>query len=454
MKTIALFALATLAHAQARLPEFTREVLPNGAVLLLMPRASTPLVHFRVLVKGGTESDPAPLAGLANATANLLRRGTSRRTAAKFAEELDSLGGTFNVNVGGAATAVSAEFLSKDFDAGLDLLADAVLHPAFEESEARKELSRTIDGIRASKDNPQAAIQLYFRAAFYGPQHPYGSPPDEASIGRIGRKEIAEYHQKTYVGRNLIVIASGDFQSAAAKAKLTKLLGAAAPGNAFAYSAPAPPERKPKLLLIDKPDATQTYFEIAQPRIDRKNPDRVALQLVNTLFGGRFTSILNDELRVNSGLTYGASSRLDQNRLPGAISISTYTRTETTVQAMDKALDLLTQFNEKGIAEEQLASAKAYVKGVYPTRALETIDQLAEVLGDLEIYGQSRAEIDGYFARIDAVTLAQANEVIRKYYKRDGLSFVVLGAGAKIRDALKKYVPTVAEIRAGGAGWR
>ena len=103
------------------------------------------------------------------------------------------------------------------------------------------------------------------------------------------------------------------------------------------------------MLLIDKPDATQTYFQIGQPGIDNKNPDRTALEIINTLFGGRFTSMLNDALRVNSGLTYGARSKLEQYRLPGAIVISTYTKTDTTVQAIDMALDVLSKLNEKGI---------------------------------------------------------------------------------------------------------
>ncbi len=156
-----------------------------------------------------------------------------------------------------------------------------------------------------------------------------------------------------------------------------------------------------QLLLIDKPDATQTYFQIAQPGIDMKNPDRTTLEIINTLFGGRFTSMLNDELRVNSGLTYGASSILEQERLPGAIVISTYTKTDTTTQAIDMALDVLRRLNEKGITAEQLASAKAYVKGLYPTRRLETMDQLPALIGEIEVYGLGRDEVDGYFARID-----------------------------------------------------
>ena len=154
--------------------------------------------------------------------------------------------------------------------------------------------------------------------------------------------------------------------------------------------------------------------------------------LINTLFGGRFTSMLNDELRVNSGLTYGAGSTLELNREPGALAISTYTRTETTAKAMDMAIDVLKRLNEKGINAEQLASVKAYVKGTYPTRNLETADQLANILGDLEVFGLNRGEVDDMFSSIDGVTLERA-ECHCKAALPPG-EFDVCGAGERVED--------------------
>ena len=236
-------------------------------------------------------------------------------------------------------------------------------------------------------------------------------------------------------------------------AKLAAAFGAAPAGTPFEWVA-APASVGPgRLLLIDKPDATQTYFQIAQPGIDKKNRDRATLEIVNTLFGGRFTSMLNDALRVNSGLTYGASAQLQVDRLQGAIVINTYTKTDTTTQAIDMALDVLKRLNEKGITAEQLASAKAYVKGLYPTRHLETIDQLAAEIGEIELYGLGRDAVDGYFSRIDATTLEQANAAIRKYYHHDNLTFVILGAADKIRESVKKYHPRVTELSIKDAGW-
>ena len=91
------------------------------------------------------------------------------------------------------------------------------------------------------------------------------------------------------------------------------------------------------------------------------------------------------------------------------------------------------QLGEKGITDEQLASVKAYIKGTFPTQRLETPDQLATVLSDMELYGLGKAEVDDFFSQIDAVTLADANAAAKKYYKSDNLSFVLVGNAAKIR---------------------
>jgi predicted Zn-dependent peptidase len=226
-----------------------------------------------------------------------------------------------------------------------------------------------------------------------------------------------------------------------------RAFGSAPAGEAYQWKNAKPVSvTASRLLLIDKPDATQTYFWIAQPGISRTDPARTTLELDNTLFGGRFTSMLNDALRVNSGLTYGAGSTVDQYRLPGAIAISTYTRTETTEKAMDMALEVLKKFNAEGMTATQLASVKAYVKGTFPPRHLETADQLANELSEMELFGLNRGEVDDLFSRIDSVTLEQANAAAKQHYRTDNLTFVVLGNAAKIRDVVKKYAPSVTEV--------
>ena len=448
-------AVCTAAFGQLKLPAYSHEVLPNGVVVDLLPQTGVPLFGFRILVKGGVEAEPRNLAGLAGVTAQLLRKGTAQRSADQFSEELDFLGGTFQTGDSSqsAATTISGEFLKKDFDRGLDLMTDAVLHPTFPEAEVKKALSQRVDAAKSQKDSPQSAINSYFAAYFFGPSHPYGHPPDELTLGRIQRQEIVDFHERVYRGRNMVVIVTGDFDREKAAGKIREAFGGVAPGQAFEWTKSASPSAPSSLLLIDKPDATQTYFYIGQPGIDRTNPDRVKLQLINTLFGGRFTSMLNEALRVQSGLTYGATCILQRSRLPGGIVIATYTKTDTTEKAIDMALDVLKQLREKGITAEQLASAKAYIKGTFPTQQLETMDQLSNILADQELYGLGRDEIDDFFSRIDSYSLDDINAAARKYYKPDHLTFVLLGNAAKIRQVAAKYAPKVVEVSVNKPGF-
>ena len=450
MKRLALLSLfvTTAFAADVRLPVFTRQVLTNGVTVDLMPKPGVPLVGFRILVNGGAEAEPANLPGLASITAQLLRKGTAKRSADQFSEELDFLGGTFQTPEANQspASVVTAEFLKKDFDRGLDLVGDAVLHPSFPDAEVRKLLAQRIDTAKSTKDNPQAAIGQYFAAFFFGPDHPYGRIADENTLSRIQRQDILDFHARNYCGKRLIVIVSGDFDPEAAAPKIRDAFSGVSAGQAFQRTKAPSTSAAARLLLIDKPDATQTYFYIAQPGIDRTSPDRVKLVLVNLLFGGRFTSLLNEELRVKSGLTYGATSIIQQPRLPGATIIASYTKTETTEKTIDLALDVLKRLRQQGITADQLASAKAYYKGTFPTQRLETTDQIATILGDMAIYGLGKDDVDDLFSRVDAVSLEDANSIARKYFQEGNLTFVLLGNASKIRDAVKKYAPNMTEI--------
>jgi len=434
--------LAPTTQAQVKLPPYQHQTLPNGITLNLIPKKDVPLITIRILLKGGAEADPSDKAGLGSLTAELLQRGTTSRTADQFADQLDFIGANFRTSVDRQSTSLTIEFLKKDATKALDLFTDALTKPAFREHEFKNLHGQNLDAARAAKDSPAQANGNYFRVFFYGAKHPYGRAVqgDELSLAKITRDDVIKHHAQQYQGRNMIVTAVGDYDTAFTT-ELTKALAAIPAGQAFTPTQPPTSAAKttPRLLLIDKPDATQTYFLIAQPGITRTHPDRVPLLIINTLFGGRFTSLLNEELRTNTGLTYGANSRVEQDRLPGAIVISSYTRTDTTTKAIDLALEIVERIRTNGFDAEQLASAKAYIKGSYPTEKLETNDQIAAVLGDIEINGLNKGEVDDFFSRIDAVTLTQANEVARKWITSSNLQFCLLGNATAIKDQVKKY---------------
>lgn len=458
MKTQTLiFVLGSVTlFGQAKLPPYTRQTLPNGATLIMLRKPDVPLVSVSAVFRGGREAVPAAKNGLDALTAELLRRGTERRTADQINEQLDAIGAVMNGGSDAQSSVVSLEFTARTSAKALEILTDILLHPAFSEPEFRKLLAQRIDGVKSSKDNPARAIGQYFNPFVYPAGHPYARPSmgDETTLANITREDVAAFHKQNYVGRNMILIAAGDFDPARLGAELSKIAGALPAGEAFPAPKVAPVQFSGgRLLLIDKPDATQTYFRIAMPGVDRYSPDRVPLMILDTLFGGRFTSMLNDALRVSAGLTYGANSQVMMDRLPGVIFINTYTRTETTVEAIDMALDVLKRLREKGISTEQLASAKAYIKGGFPTQRLETADQLAGVIGDLEVFGLSKGEIDDLFSSIDAVTLERANAVAKKYFTEANLQFLLVGNASKIQEAVKKYAPKMKVVAVTAPGF-
>lgn len=450
-----LLLMAAAAFAQLRMPAYERTVLPNGLTVYTLVKKDVPLVTLKALIKGGAESQPSTKAGLADITNDLLLRGTKNRSADEIAQDIDFLGAAVSASSGESANEIELEVLSKDLKDGIAILADVVLNPTFPADEVAKELAQAEDAAKARKDRPQAAISAYASKFFYeGTGYPGAMVADEESYARISRDDIVAYYRKHYVGANLVVIAVGDFDSSTLKAEVAKAFGTTPKGEPYVWKTVEALARpaKTRVLLIDDNDSTQTYFRIMQPGIARTSPDRIPLLIVNTLFGGRFTSILNDALRVNAGITYGAGSSLDQGRLQGAISIGTFTGTATTSQAIDLALEVLNTLRSKGISAEQLASAKAYIKGTAPTSLMETSDQLASVLAMFAIQGLNESEINDLFARIDAVTLADAKRVIDKYYRTDGLTYVVLGQKSAIDAAMAKYSDDATEVSLSAPG--
>ena len=446
---LALLAFLVAAPVQAqtgglKLPPYKKLKLKNGMTVLLMEKHGLPLISFQVIVKAGSAEDPGGKEGETSLAAALLRKGTKTRNADQFSAELDFIGGQFNTAGTTDSTSITAEFVKKDISKGLDLLADALLNPTFPQEEVAKLLKQRIDGVKAAKDQAQAVVGTYFNAYLYG-NHPYARSTggDERSLAGITREGIEKLYQSYYTPGNTILAAVGDFSTEEIEKRLTEKFGVWPVKQAPAIQLPDPaPVQGKRLLLIDKPDSTQTFYRIGNVGIARTNPDRVYLEVVNTLFGGRFTSMLNSELRVNSGLTYGAGSFFDRRKVRGPFVISSYTRNATTEKAIDMTLDVLKRLHEKGVTEDELKSAKNYIKGQFPP-TIETSDALASLLAQLEFYGLDEREINNFYSQIDAMTLADAKRVIQQYFPLDHLVFVLIGKASEIQGIAKKYAPKI-----------
>jgi zinc protease len=425
-------------------PPHERIVLANGVTVIIVPQRDVPLIAFNAVLRGGELGDLAGKPGVASLVAGLLEKGAGDRDAFQFADAVEGVGGSFSASAGPESIAIRGQFLARDQKLMLELLAAALLHPRFDEAELETLRERQIEFIKAAKDSdPSELIGTYGRAFLFR-DHPYGRPVmgNESTLATIGRQEVLDYYHTQFGADRLFLIFAGDVDAPSLKAAVTKLFGGW-PRTARSAPALVAPVRlkQRRVLLIDSPGSVQTYFWIGNVGVEKRYPSRAALDLVNTLYGGRFTSILNTELRINSGLSYGARSGFTRGTVAGEFAIRSFAQTENTGKAIDLALQTLTRLRTDGVTAEMLDSARAYLLGQFPME-FETAADWVAALGEIELYRLPADYINGYASALRQVTVKDSRTVIEQAFPdAASLAIVLIGDAARIRDQIKGYGP-------------
>jgi predicted Zn-dependent peptidase len=429
------------AFAVYQLPATTRVTLPNGLVILLLEKHDLPMTSVSIGLRSGSLLDPAGKPGVSGFVAGQLRKGTATRTGEKISNDLDFIGMEFDTVPGLQSTDITGDFLSKDTDQALGLMADMVLHPVFPADELKKAVARRQEALKTDKDSAGMAVSRYFMATLYA-GHPYARSLSEtdASLGSITREDLLAYHRLVYTPANAVIAVVGDFNSAVMEERLKTLFGDWKGAAPAAVSVPAQsPVVGRHVLLVDKPDATQTYFIVGNVGLSETDPDRAPVEVVNTLFGGRFTSLFNEELRIKSGYSYGANSGFQLMRTPGPFQMFTYTKNASTEPAIDKTFEVIEKLHTHPFTDADLLSAKNYIRGTFPPQ-LETSPALANRFVSNEIEGISRETFNAELAQEQATTLADANRVIDKdFLTKDNYVLVIVGKASEIGKLAAKY---------------
>lgn len=437
----ALSLASSLSFAGFELPAHERYQLDNGLTVYLMPQSEVPLVHVRLELAAGAIADGSEH-GIAALTADSLLLGSKQYSKSVLEAAVDLRGATLTSTAGLETASIVAEFLNKDSAAILPIFVDAIRNPLFPADEVNKLRDRRLQELELAKQSPRQVIDNYFRALMYA-DSVYANPIAglNRTVAAIDRTAIERFYRQHYQPNAAALVVVGDYEPKAMKKQIQQAFGnwRADKKSAIAEPAAVPVAvTESRVMLVNKADAIETTFYIGGAGVARKHPDYNALTVVNTILGGRFTSWLNDELRVNSGLTYGARSQLQAMRGGGLFSITTFTAKANTEKAIDLALSTYQRLWTQGIDEATLASAKAYVKGLYPPR-FETAADLADALATLHQYGMSKAEFDQYLADVDSLTLERANALARQHLPKDKLQFVLIGNAGEIASTAGKY---------------
>jgi zinc protease len=436
-----VLALAARAGAEGdlRLPPVTRTVLENGLKLVTVEYRELPLVELTLMLGAGAAQDPPGKEGVATLTAGTLTRGAGDLSAEEVARAVEFLGGRLDATAGTDGSIVSAEFLAKDFAAGLDLVRRVVLEPRFARDEVRRAREEQAAGIVAALEETSAVADKCFAGFLYG-SHPYGRPVEgrKKTVSDLGRGDVRDFYERWYRPSNAILVLVGDVDAAAARTALTAAFGAWRPRPDAVPVRAAPPEpvATRRLLLVDKPDATQTQIRFGNVAIARNNPDYLTAQVANTILGGGFTSRLIEELRIKRSLTYSAWSAFVARLTGGDFRVATFTKSPTTAETLALALQVEGDFRTRPPAPAALAKAKAYLRGQFPLK-LESPDALAGRLAEIQFYGLPEDELATFRGRVAGATAADVARVAERLMPDpERVAVVVVGRAAEIREQL------------------
>jgi len=427
--------------AQFKLPTYEVVELNNGLTVYLMEKKDVPLISFSAVFDGGVIKD-ASTSGIASFTAEALRFGTTNYSKL----QIDSLFNFYGSNVSTYANSdysgLYTQFMKENTETLLSVVKEIILSPSFPDDEIQKRKQRWIAEIDQAKESPRSVIGSYFNKHIFG-ELPYGNPVDgtKSGINSVSVDKIKDFYLTNYRPESSAIAVVGDFNSSDMKKLIQKYFGEwknNSPKKLSDLMIVNTPFENSSVYLINKSNATETTFMIGGFGTAMNNPDQIQLDVINTILGGRFTSWLNDELRVNAGLTYGARSRFAQYKYSGTFYISTFTATENTEAAIDLALKTYNKLFEQGIDEETLLSAKNYVKGQFPPD-YETAGSLASFLTQKYVYELDDSIINNFENEVNELTIENANELIKKYFPKDNLQFVLIGKADEIRDVVAKY---------------
>ncbi len=399
--------------------------LPNGLCLLLKSDHRLPFVELRAVFRGGVLAESEAQNGLTQLMSKMLLQGTLTRSAEQIAREIESIGGNIDSFGGFNSFGASAEVLSADFQTGLDILADVILHPAFLTDAFEGEQRIQLETIRAQRDHLLQSCGRAMRRALFGPIG-YGLDPsgNESSVQAIQTTDLAAFHSKLAVPNNCVLAIFGDIDAAAARAAVEKAFGGWQPG-ARPPSAPPEPEALDRILRVKETrDKKQAVILMSFPGTSMDAPDHYALDLLQEAcsdLGSRLFMRIRDKL----GLAYYVGAQNFMGLAPGYFAFYAGTAPDKLALVEQELLKETELLCAEGLTEEELKRAKAKLVGQKKI-ARQDLGNLAMTSALDELYGLGYNRIDIEDKEYEAVTLAQIQSTARKYLKPDAFVLAVI----------------------------
>lgn len=410
-------------------PEADRRTLSNGLDVRVARVSRLPAVSVRLFIRSGEAALDADRSGLAVLTADALDGGTRRRSGTELAEALERIGARFGAHGGWEGTSAHVYCLADRLPEAMALLAEAVLEPSFPEDEVARAKQQHLAGIRQRKMDPGSLASDTALGRYFAEGVPYGRPQDgtERSIAPVTRDDLVGYADANYRPGSGGLVVVGDVDTTEVVELAERSFGSwtGAPASTADFEV-TPRSRERRVLVVHRAGAVQSEVRVGHVGVDRLVPDYFELFVANMILGGTFSSRLNLNLRERHGFTYGVRSRFGFRARPGPFEISTAVGNDVTAPAVREILAELSGLVEGGPTEQEVASARDFVAGVFGLR-LETVDQIGSRLSQLLIYGLPDEYYRDYRDRMRAVATDGAAAAARRHMRPDEAQVVVVG---------------------------
>jgi zinc protease len=424
----AVFAWLMAAGVAQAMPAIQHWMTENGARVYFVPAPELPMVDVRVVFAAGSARDAA-LPGLAGLTNGLLDKGAAGLSADTIADRLEGLGAQLGSGSLRDMAWVSLRSLSDSthFEPAVELMIEVLGKPDFNQRDVDRERERTLVALRHSEQQPDDIAEYHFYAAIYG-KHPYASRPlgTEASLKRITRQDIKDFHARYYVASNATIAIVGDIDRPGAERLARRFSAALAAGQPPAPLPAVAPLAKASEERIFHP-STQTHVLMGAPGIDRKDPDFFPLYVGNHILGGSgLVSQLYEEVREKRGLSYSVSSAFTPMQKKGPFSLGLQTRNDQLEEALKVLRDTLQRFHDQGPTEAELVAAKKNITGGFALR-IDSNGKIIEYLAVIGFYELPLDYLETFNDKVMAVTREQIRDAFQRRVHPDAMATVIVG---------------------------
>ncbi|MDT4898913.1 MAG: zinc protease [Acidobacteriota bacterium] len=423
-----------------------RTEIETGATLLVLENHATPTISLRGSFRAGSYFEPLDKPALAQITANMLERGTKRRTKFQLAGDLESVGAQLAFSADPFAVNVAARALSKDLPLVINAIAEVLREPAFPADELEKLKQQIVAGIQEQQSNTGYRARERFTQLIFDEASPYYMHPGEQltkSVRSITVEDVRAFYEKYYGGRSLVLSLAGDVDTGEVGRQFAEAFSAFTGPESIDINVidPEPQAETLREIVLVKEKANVDILLGSAASLRRDSEDYYAAVLANSALGeSTLSSRLGLQVRDQEGLTYGINSRFRAPSLAaGPWYVGVSVNPNNIEKAINSALSVLRDYVQNGIRADELADEKSSAIGSFKV-SLATNAGLAQAMWNAEFYRLGIDYIDRYPQIVQSVTVEEVNAAIRKYFRPDQLTVVIAG---DIEANVTSEVPTV-----------